>query len=142
MTIPIMTTPTNPAPGLNRSNTNHHWLNHPIRFEEIRRCWSLKIPNLHWYQYFSAALLIYLLPFLSIGIEWALTWRHQLRMAGYLGTTPLGNPEIWLTMAIPASITFLIFLPLLRYPVRRWLAVILVCLAWVLFLLSGEANVK
>jgi hypothetical protein len=121
---------------------NHSWLHYPIRPEDISRLWSLKRPPLHWSQYFLTVLLIYFLPFLSLAIEWAITWRHQLRMAAYVGTAQLMNPVFWMMMAIPATITFLIFLPLLRYPVRRWMVAIIVCLAWMVFLLSGEASVK
>jgi len=63
-------------------------------------------------------------------------------MAGRFGLPPFGEARLWLWMAIPASITFLIFLPFLRYPVRCRVAAVLVCLAWVMFMLSTEVAVK
>jgi hypothetical protein len=118
------------------------WLRQPIKVEDISRWWSIKRPRVGWRDYLLAAALAYLLPLLALGIEWVLTWQHQLFMAGRLGLPLFGDATLWLWLAIPTSITFLIFLPFLRYPVRCRVAAVLVCAAWIVFLLSGEAGVK
>ena len=63
-------------------------------------------------------------------------------MAGRFGLPLFLDATLWLWMAIPVSIKFLIFLPFLRYPVRCRVAAVLVCLAWIVFLLSTEVAVK
>ena len=95
-----------------------------------------------WRDYVLAAALAYVLPLLALGLEWLLTWQHQLFMAGRPGPSPFGYGSFWLCMLIPATVTFLIFLPFLRYPIRCRLAAVLVCLAWLLFMLSTEVAVK
>jgi len=114
------------------------WLHHPISTEAMLRGWSLK-RAICWRDYLIAGLLAYLLPFLALGIEWCLMWQNKLSLILHFGMPNLGN--IIELMAIPGLISFLLFLPLLRYPVRCRVAAILVCLVWIALLFSGEAAV-
>jgi hypothetical protein len=114
------------------------WLHHPISTEGMLGWWSLK-RAIRWRDYLFAGLLAYLLPFLALGIEWCLTWQNQLSLVRHFGLPNLGNILGW--MAIPALVSFLVYLPLLRYPVRCRVAAIFVCLVWIVVLLSGEAVV-
>jgi hypothetical protein len=121
-----------------RVATTSAWLHHPISTEGILRWWFLK-RAICWRDYLFAGLLAYLLPFLALGVEWCLTWHNQLSLVRYFGLPNLGNILGW--MGIPALVSFLVFLPLLRYPVRCRVAAIFVCLTWIVVLLSGEAAV-
>src|SRR4051812_27277082 len=114
------------------------WLHQPISTEAMLRWWSLK-RVICWRDYLIAGLLAYLLPFLALGVEWCLTWQNKLSLTRHFGLPNLGN--IMELMAIPALISFLVFLPLLRYPVRCRVAAILVCVVWMVLLFSGEAAV-
>jgi len=105
---------------------------------EMLRWWSLK-RAISWREYLIAGLLAYLLPVLGLGIEWCLTWHNKLSIIGHFGLPNLGN--IMELMAVPALSSFLVFLPLLRYPVRCRVAAVFVSLVWIVFLFSGEAAV-
>jgi hypothetical protein len=129
-------------------NTNRisAWLHRPVDLVDISRLWSLKRPRVYWQDYLFALFLAFLLPVLCLGIEWILTWPHQLFVARHLamqsGPADSGEAIGWLWMALPPVITFLVFIPLLRYPVRCRFAAMVVCLIWIVFWLSGEAGVK
>jgi hypothetical protein len=114
------------------------WLHHPISAGGTLRWWSLK-RAISWREYLFSGLLAYLLPFVALGIEWCLTWQNKLSMTLHFGLPDLRN--IMGLMAIPGLISYLVFLPLLRYPVRCRVAAILVCLVWIVLLFSGEAAV-
>jgi hypothetical protein len=121
-----------------RVATIRAWLHHPISTEGMLSWWFLK-RAICWRDYLFAGLLSYLLPFLALGIESGLTWQNQLSLVRHFGLPNPGNILGW--MAIPALVSFLVYLPLLRHPVRCRVAAILVCLVWIVVLFIGEAAV-
>jgi hypothetical protein len=114
------------------------WLHHPLSVEDlVRWFWSKRAVS--WREYVFAAALACVLPILALGIEWCLTWQNQVSLVRHFGLPDFGNIIGW--MAIPALISFLAFLPFLRYPVCCRVVAVFLSLAWILILFRGELAV-
>jgi hypothetical protein len=116
----------------------HGWLHHPITSKGLLRWWSSK-REISWRDYLFAALLAYLLAFLALAIEWCLTWHNQVSMVRHFGLPNIGNIMGWMT--IPALLSYLVYLRLMRYLVRCRVAAIFLCVVWIIILLTGEEAV-
>ena len=99
-------------------------------------------PKLRWFHYITAAFISYSMPWLAILLFPALSWRGvDDAVRNYRGDV-FNHLSVWLWMIAPAAITFLILFPFLRFPMRRRIAFVCVCLAWVFLLSLGGARTK
>jgi hypothetical protein len=96
-------------------------------------------PRIH--DYLLNALIAYLLPWLAVLVEMVLTWGQQIQLATH-GIGPFFSPYAYLWMMIPAVITFLILVPFIRRPTRRWAACGCIFLGWMLLMLLNQTGMK
>jgi hypothetical protein len=101
---------------------------------------SIQQPKLRWFHYVIAVIVAYSLPWLAIMLSPFLSERGVNDVVSNYRGDESNHPIIWIGMLVPAAITFLILLPFLRFPMRRRLAFVGVCLGWIL--LIGGARTK
>ena len=79
--------------------------------------------KLRWFHYLFAAGMSYLIPCLAMLLVWPTNDRRGLLLV---------TSEPWLFMLLPAGLTFGVLFPFLRAPVQRRIALVCVCVGWML----------
>ena len=95
------------------------------------------VPSLRWFNYVLAALAAYLAPLTAVYANLGLILMrggHDLEhLAGgsfYNVSIHTNDPKWWLTLLIPAGITFLAFLPFLKFDFARRFVFACACAVW------------
>jgi hypothetical protein len=83
--------------------------------------------NLRWFNYLIAAAAAYAS---TVG-AFFLCWLMQ-SLSAVLEIVDLPPVQLWLWMALPAAITFIVVFPFLRFPIPRRVVLLCVCLGWVI----------
>jgi hypothetical protein len=87
-----------------------------------------KLQPLKWYDYLLAAIMSYALPWLVIFLN--VLPRPISHTVLYRTCDKTDKAEIWITMLIPAAITFLVLIPFLRNRVACWIVYVLAGIVW------------
>jgi hypothetical protein len=91
--------------------------------------------SLRWFHYVMACAAAYLMPLFGSIIGCALlphTWGHRTLFSN--GIEVFRDPVLWLLLAVPAPITFLVLWPFLNSRILRRVVYALLSLFWMYFL--------
>ncbi len=121
---------------------SYYWLHHDISSREVKR-WLSSVQRLSWFHYAFAAFIAYLVFWLDASL---VSFYSMLRVGiiinRYHQDNSLGLVPLLLMTAVIGAVNFLILWPFLRFPIRRRIVYVCLCVGWMIIFWNLQADTR